>query len=250
MSGHSKWSSIKHKKGKLDSQRSKVFTKIIRELTVAARSGGGGDPDSNARLRSAMLAAKEANMPGDTMKKAIQRGTGELPGVTYEEMNYEGYGPCGVAILLELVTDSKNRTAAEIRNMFSKYNGNLGEVGCVGWMFHKKGLIVVDKKKATEDQLMEIVLDAGGEDITDIGASFEITTRPESLHTVKEALSKKGIEPDSAVLSMIPSNTIKVEDKDAEKVLRLIEALEEHDDVQHVYANFDIDESVIEKISG
>ena len=249
MSGHSKWSSIKHKKGKLDSQRSRVFTKIIRELTVAARSGGG-DPNSNARLRTATLAAKEANMPGDTIKKAIQRGTGELPGVTYEEMNYEGYGPCGVAILLEIVTDSKNRTAAEIRNLFSKHNGNLGEIGCVGWMFNKKGLIIVDKKKANEEQLMEIVLDVGGEDITDIGTSFEIVTKPESLNAVKEALSKKGIETDSAVISMIPSNTIKVEDKDAVKVLKLIEVLEEHDDVQNVYANFDINESVIEKISG
>lgn len=240
MSGHSKWSSIKHRKAKADSDRGRLFTKIIRELTVAARAGG--DPNSNTRLRTAMQVAKEANMPGDTLKKAIQRGTGELPGVAYEEMNYEGYGPGGVAILLDVVTDNKNRTAAEIRNLFSKHNGNMGEVGCVGWMFHKKGLIVVDKKKASEEQLMEIVLDAGGEDITDIGTSFEITTKPESLHVVKDALSKNGIEPDSAQISMVPSSTVKVEDKDAEKVLKLIEALEEHDDVQNVYANFDFAE--------
>ncbi|MEW6087253.1 MAG: YebC/PmpR family DNA-binding transcriptional regulator [bacterium] len=249
MSGHSKWHSIKHKKAKADAQRGKLFTKIIRELTVAARSGGG-DPNSNARLRTAMQAAKEANMPGDTLKKAVQRGTGELPGVNYEEMNYEGYGPSGVAIMLDVVTDNKNRTAAEIRNIFSKYNGNMGEVGCVNWMFHKKGLIIVDKKKASEDQLMEIVLDAGAEDITDQGANFEIITKPENLHIVKDALVKKGIEPDSAAVSMVPSSSIKVEDRDAEKVLKLIEALEEHDDVQNVYANFDIDESIIEKITG
>lgn len=242
MSGHSKWSSIKHRKAKADSDRGRLFTKIIRELTVAARAGG--DPNSNTRLRTAMQAAKEANMPGDTLKKAIQRGTGELPGVAYEEMNYEGYGPGGVAILLDVVTDNKNRTAAEIRNLFSKHNGNMGEVGCVGWMFHKKGLIVIDKKKASEERLMEIVLDAGGEDIADIGASFEITTKPENLHIVKDALSKNGIEPDSAQVSMIPNNTIKVEGKDAEKVLKLVEALEEHDDVQNVYANFDIDEQL------
>ncbi|MFH1288568.1 MAG: YebC/PmpR family DNA-binding transcriptional regulator [bacterium] len=249
MSGHSKWSSIKHKKAKTDSQRGKLFTKIIRELTVAARSGGG-DPNSNSRLRTAMQAAKEANMPGDTLKKAIQRGTGELPGVTYEEMNYEGYGPAGVAILLDVVTDNKNRTAAEIRNLFTRYNGNMGEIGCVCWMFQKKGLIAVDKKKAAEDQLMEIILDAGAEDIVDIGAGFEITTKPENLHIVKDSLLKKGIEPDSAQISMIPNNTITVENKEAEKVLKLIEALEEHDDVQNVYANFDIDESVVEKITG
>jgi YebC/PmpR family DNA-binding regulatory protein len=246
MSGHSKWHTIKHKKGALDAKRGKIFTKLIKEITVAARTGGSGDVDSNARLRKAVNDAKAQNMPNDTIDRAIKRGTGELEGVAYDEITYEGYGPNGVAVLVETMTDNRNRTVAEIRHIFSKNGGNLGESGSVAWMFDKKGYIVVDKAAKSEDDLFEIAIEAGAEDMQDEGDVFEIFTTPDSFETVAEAIKKAGIEPQASEVSMIPQNYIKLEGGDAKQMMKLYDALDDNEDVQKVYANFDIDESEME----
>jgi YebC/PmpR family DNA-binding regulatory protein len=243
MSGHSKWHTIKHKKGALDAKRGKIFTKLIKEITVAARTGGSGDVDANARLRKAVNDAKAQNMPNDTIDRAIKRGTGELEGVNYEEITYEGYGIGGVAVLVETMTDNRNRTVAELRHLFSKNGGNLGEAGSVAWMFDKKGLIIVDKEAKSEDELFEIAIEAGADDMQDEGDVFEIYTSPESFDAVLEAVKSAGIEPQAAEISMIPQNHIRLEGADAQKMLKLYDALDDNDDVQKVYANFDIDES-------
>ncbi|CAN5778099.1 YebC/PmpR family DNA-binding transcriptional regulator [soil metagenome] len=242
MSGHSKWHTIKHKKGALDAKRGKVFTKLIKEVTVAARTGGTGDLDANARLRKAVTDAKAQNMPNDTIDRAIKRGTGELEGVNYEEITYEGYGVNGVAMLVETMTDNRNRTVAELRHLFTKNGGNLGEAGSVAWMFDKKGYIVVDKETKSEDELFEIAIEAGAEDLRDEGEVFEIYTAPETYDAVDEAIKKAGIEPQASELSMIPQNFIKLEGADAKQMLKLYEAIDDNEDVQKVYANFDIDE--------
>ena len=246
MSGHSKWHTIKHKKGALDAKRGKIFTKLIKEITVAARTGGSGDVDSNARLRKAVSDAKGLNMPNDTIDRAINRGTGQLEGVAYDEITYEGYGPNGVAILVETMTDNRNRTVAELRHLFSKNGGNLGEAGSVAWMFDKKGYIVVDKAAKSEDELFEIAIEAGADDMQDDGDVFEIFTSPENFEAVNEAVKKAGIEPQAAEVSMIPQNYIKLEGNDAKQMMKLYDALDDNDDVQKVYANFDIDESEME----
>lgn len=248
MSGHSKWSTIKRKKGKADAERGKIFTKLIREITVAARDGGG-DIDANAKLRTAVAAARAANMPADNIKRATLKGTGELEGVRYEQSSYEGYGPGGVAVLIEALTDNKNRTVADVRHIFTKHNGSLGEIGCVGWMFDRKGYITVEKNKVGEDELMEKALDAGAIDVQSADDIYEIYTEFPDLESVRSALENSNIVMTSVQPAMIPQNTIKLEGKRAETMLRLCEALEEHDDVVHVYANFDIDESIMEKIS-
>ncbi len=242
MSGHSKWHSIKHKKGATDAKRGKLFTKFIKEITVAARTGGG-DPDANARLRKAILDAKSGNMPNDTIDRAIRRGTGAEEGVNYEEITYEGYGPGGVALLIESVTDNRNRTVAEIRHMFSKNGGNLGEAGSVGWLFEKKGYIVVDKAAKPEEELFDIVIEAGADDLREDGDNFEIITSPENFDGVQTAIKAAGIEPLMAEVSMVPQTYVKLEGGNAQTMLRLMEAIEDHDDVQKVYANFDIDEA-------
>lgn len=242
MSGHNKWSSIKHKKGKTDAKRGQVFTKVIKELTVAARFGGG-DPDGNPRLRSALLAAKAANMPADNIKRAIQKGTGELPGVTYEEGTYEGYGPGGVAIIIEVLTDNKNRTTPEIRHLFDKHGGNLGAVNSVAWMFDRKGYFLIPSTAIAEDDLIELVLEAGGDDVQVEEENFEVFTSPEAFPDVQAALESKGVATLEAQLSMIPQNTVEVSGKKAMQVIRILELFEEHEDVQNVFANFDIDES-------
>ncbi len=246
MSGHSKWHTIKHKKGALDAKRGKVFTKLIKEITVAARTGGSGDVEANARLRKAVTDAKAQNMPNDTIDRAVKRGTGELEGVNYEEITYEGYGIGGVAVLVETMTDNRNRTVAELRHLFSKNGGNLGEAGSVAWMFDKKGLIIVDKEAKSEEELFEIAIEAGAEDMKDEGDVFEIQTSPENYDAVDEAVKKAGIEPQASELSMIPQNYIKLEGDDAKKMLKLYEAIDDNDDVQNLYANFDIDESEME----
>ena len=243
MSGHSKWHTIKHKKGATDAKRGKIFTKLIKEITVAARTGGSGNVDDNARLRKAVTDAKGQNMPNDTIDRAIKRGTGELEGVNYEEITYEGYGIGGVAMLIETMTDNRNRTVAELRHLFSKNGGNLGEAGSVAWMFDKKGLIVVDKEAKSEDELFEIAIEAGADDVQTEGEVFEIYTAPDAFDTVSEAVKAAKIEPQAAEVSMIPQNYIKLEGDDARKMLKLYDAIEDHDDVQNVYANFDIDES-------
>jgi YebC/PmpR family DNA-binding regulatory protein len=242
MSGHSKWHSIKHKKGATDAKRGKLFTKFIKEITVAARTGGG-DPDANARLRKAILDAKAGNMPNDTIDRAIRRGTGAEEGVTYDEITYEGYGPGGVAMLIEAMTDNRNRTVAEIRHIFSKNGGNLGESGSVGWLFEKKGYIVVDKAAKPEEELFELAIEGGADDVRDDGDNVEIITSPESFESVQSAIKSAGIEPQVAEVSMVPQNYIKLEGSSAQQMLRLMETMEDHDDVQKVYANFDIDEA-------
>jgi YebC/PmpR family DNA-binding regulatory protein len=247
MSGHSKWATIKHKKGALDAKRGKIFTRLIREIAMAAKSGG--DPDKNPRLRKAILDAKGENMPADNIKRAIQRGTGELPGATYEEFNLEGYGPGGVAVLLDLSTDNRNRTVSEIRHAFGKHGGNLGEAGSVAWMFHKKGDIVVPKSAAKEDDLMNLVLEAGGEDLKDDGESWEIITDPHAFEAVVEALKKANITPTASEIAMVPQNYIKLEGQQATTMIRLVEALEEQDDVQHVWSNFDVDLKQLEEVA-
>jgi len=249
MSGHSKWATIKHKKGALDAKRGKIFTRLIKEIGIAAKNGGG-DPDTNPRLRTAILAAKAENMPADNIKRAIQRGTGELPGAVYEEFTLEGYGPGGVALLAEINTDNRNRTVSEIRHVFSKNGGNMAEAGAVAWMFHKKGDIVVPKAAAKEDDLMNIVLEAGGEDLKDDGDNWEILTDPSAYEAVLEAVKKAGIEPASASVSMIPQNYIKLEGAAANTMIRLMEALEDNDDVQNVHSNFDIDQKLLEEVAG
>jgi len=243
MSGHSKWATIKHKKGALDAKRGKIFTKLIKEVTVAARTGGSGDVDSNARLRKAVTDAKAQNMPNDTIERAVKRGTGELEGVNYDEITYEGYGPNGVAVLVETMTDNRNRTVAEIRHIFSKNGGNMGESGSVAWMFDKKGYIVVDKAAKSEDELFEIAAQAGADDMQDEGDVFEIFTTPENFDAVHDAIKAAGVTPQAAEVSMIPQNYIKLEGSDANTMMKLYEALDDTDDVQKVWANFDIDES-------
>ena len=246
MSGHSKWSTIKHKKGRADAKRGKIFTKIIREITVAAR-GGGGDLNSNPRLRAAVAAAKAANMPADNIKRAVQRGTGELPGVNYEEMSFEGYGPGGVAVMLELLTDNRNRTTPEIRHIFSKNGGNLGENGCVSWLFTRRGLILVPRTpEMDDDEVMEVVLEAGAEDL-DIEDEdyYRVFTSPDELHAVKERLETAGLEVEAAQMDMEPSSTTRLEGKAAQQMIRLMEAFEDQDDVQNVWANFDIDDELL-----
>jgi len=248
MSGHSKWASIKHKKAAQDAKKGKAFTKIIRELSIAARMDGG-DPDVNPRLRKAIADAKAVNMPADNIKRAILKGTGQLEGTTYEEIHYEGYGPGGVAIYIDVLTDNKNRTVSEIRHIFSRNNGNIGESGCVGWMFSRKGYIVVEKSKAKEDDLLEVVLEAGAEDLREDGSNYEIFTEPEDYEAVINALKENKIDLAASNLGYIPNNYVNVEGKQAQQLLRLMEELEDHDDVQNVWANFDIDEEEIAKFS-
>jgi YebC/PmpR family DNA-binding regulatory protein len=248
MSGHSKWATIKHKKGALDARRGKVFTRLIKEITVAARIGGG-DPDGNPRLRAAINAAKAENMPADNIKRAIQKGTGELPGATYEETVYEGYGPSGVALMLDVATDNKNRTISELRHILSKHGGNLGEHGCVAWMFHKKGYVVVEKEKADEEKLLNLVMEAGAEDLNDDGANWEIFTAPGDMPQVVEKLKSAEIVPALAEVSMIPQTYVKLTGKSAQQMLRLSEELEDHEDVQHVYANFDVEEKELHELA-
>ena len=244
MSGHSKWATIKHKKAAVDARRGKVFTKLIRELTSAARMGGG-DADSNPRLRTAVAAAKTANMPSDTIQRAIKKGTGELPGEIYEEIIYEGYGAGGVAILVDVLTDNKNRTVAEIRHLFAKHGGNLGETGCVAWMFARKGVITLNTNQIDEDTLLELVLEAGGDDIKTEADAYEIVTAPEAFEDVRSTLEQKGLTFDVAEVTMMPQNTVPVEGKQAEQVLRLMEALDDQDDVRKAHANFDISDEVM-----
>jgi YebC/PmpR family DNA-binding regulatory protein len=246
MSGHSKWSQIKRKKAKTDQARGKVFSKLVREITTAARTGG--DPKMNMRLKTAIEEAKAVNMPADTLKRAVQKGTGELPGETYEEITYEGYGPGGVAVMVKVLTDNKNRTAPEIRHTFTKFSGNLGEVGSVGWMFDRKGIIQVDAARVDEDELLGLALDAGAADLRRTDAIFEITTAPADLEDVKRALEGRGVPIQSAEVTYVPQSMIRLEGKDAQQVLRLVEGLEELDDVQHVYANFDIPDEVLEAL--
>ena len=245
MSGHSKWHTIKHKKGAADAKRGKIFTRLIKELTVAARSGGG-DPGMNPRLRTIIAAAKEVNMPADNIKKAIMRGTGELPGIVYEEITYEAYGPGGSALIIETMTDNKNRTVGELRHALTKHGGNLAETNAVAWMFTKRGYIVVSKSKAKEEDLMAVVIDAGGDDLRDDDDNWEVLSSPEAFPQVLEAVKKLGIEPDAAEISMLPQNYLKLEGKQAQQMIRLMEALDEHDDVRHVWSNFDIEEKEIE----
>jgi YebC/PmpR family DNA-binding regulatory protein len=249
MSGHSKWSTIKRKKGAIDAKRGKIFTKIIKEITLAARLGGG-DIDGNARLRQAVMAAKEENMPKDNIERAIKKGIGGGEGAAaYEEVTYEGYGPGGAAVIVDVMTDNKNRTVAEIRHIFSKHGGNLGENGCVSWIFAKKGSIVIDKKAIGEDELMELVLEAGAEDVKTEGSEYEVITEPAAFEAVKKSIDDKGIKHLSASISKIPSNTVKLDAGKAESMLKMMEKLEDNDDVQNVYSNFDIDEDVMEKLS-
>ena len=248
MSGHSKWATIKHKKAATDAKRGKAFTRIIKEIMIAAR-GGGGDPDSNPRLRSAIVAAKGASMPQDNIKRAIMRGTGELEGGQIDEIVFEGYGPGGAAVLVAMATDNRNRTVSEIRHVFSKNGGNLGELGSVAWMFERKSQILVDKEKAGEDQLMSLALDAGAEDLRDGGDSWEVISGPEAHEAVLNAIQAAGIATESAEIGMIPKNLMKLEGKNAQAMLRLSDALEEHDDVQNVYSNFDVDEKELEAMA-
>jgi len=245
MSGHSKWHSIKHKKGALDAKRGKIFTRIIKELTVAARVGGG-DANMNPRLRTIIADAKAANMPADNIQRAIRRGTGEEPGVTYEEVTYEGYGPGGAAVIIEVLTDNRNRTVGELRHMLTKHGGNLGESNSVAWMFNKKGYIVIEKSKAQEDTLMDAVLEAGADDLRDDGDNWEVLSAPSAFEAVREAVKKLGVEPASAEVAMLPQNYVKLEGKTAQQMVRLMDALDDHDDVQHVWSNFDIEEKEIE----
>jgi YebC/PmpR family DNA-binding regulatory protein len=247
MSGHSKWSTIKHKKAAKDARKGKLFTKLIKEITVAARMGG--DINANPRLRTAVMTARANSMPGDNIERAIKKGTGELEGVSYEEIQYEGYGPGGAAILAQVLTDNKNRTVSEIRRLFTKHGGNLGETGCVAWMFDKKGLIAVEKSQIDEDRLMGLVLEVGAEDVRDEGELFEVVTQPEDLEKVKETLEKEKIVMASAQVTMVPKNTVDMDEKHAEQILKLTEELEDHDDVQSVSANFNIPDELMEKAS-
>src|SRR4051812_5475601 len=247
MSGHSKWATIKHKKAATDAKRGKIFTRLIKEIMIAARNGG--DPDGNPRLRTAILAAKNVSMPSENIKKAIMRGTGELEGGQIDEVMFEGYGPGGAAVLVMVATDNRNRTVSEIRHMFSKNGGNLGEQGSVAWMFERKSQILLPLDKAGEDQLMGIVLDAGADDLRNDGESWEILSPPEAHEAVLQALTKAGLTPTSAEIAMVPKNLMKLEGKNASGMLRLSEALEEHDDVQNVYSNFDVDEKELEALA-
>jgi len=245
MSGHSKWHTIKHKKGAADARRGKIFTRVIKELTVAARAGGG-DPDMNPRLRTIIAEAKQHNMPAENIKRAIRRGTGEEEGLTYDEVTYEGYGPGGVAILVDTLTDNRNRTVGEIRHIFSKHGGNLGEANSVAWMFEKKGLVTLGKDKADEETLMSAVIDAGADDMRDDGSAWEIVSTPDVHPAVVQAVKQLGVEPDTAQVAKLPQNYIKLEGKQAQQMLKLMEALEDHDDTQNVWSNFDVEEQEIE----
>jgi len=248
MSGHSKWATIKHKKGAADAKRGKVFTRLIKEVMVAARMGGG-NPEGNPRLRAAVLAAKAENMPKDNIDRAIKKGTGELEGVNYEEMMYEGYGTAGVAILVDIMTDNRNRAASEVRHIFSRNGGNLGEAGCVAWMFNKKGSIVFDKASIPEEELIELALEAGAEDVKDEENQFEVVTSLEDFVNVKAAFDDRGLKYELAEITMLPQTTVRIEDtKTAQQLLRLMDALEDSDDVQHVYANFDIPDQILESL--
>ena len=247
MSGHSKWATTKHKKAAIDSKRGKIFTKVIKEITVAARIGGG-DPEGNARLRTVIQKAKEANMPADNIKKAIQKGTGELPGVSYEEAVFEGYGPGGVAIIATIMTDNRNRTVPEIRHIFGKHGGNMGEAGCVSWMFDKKGYIVVEGGKVDEEKLMNIIVEAGAEDMRRDSDNFEVITTPGDLEKVKNMIEDEGIAVALSEVTMLPRTYMELDDKSAMQVLRLIEALEDNDDVQNVYSNINVRDEVLENI--
>ncbi|MEA2040565.1 MAG: YebC/PmpR family DNA-binding transcriptional regulator [Thermodesulfobacteriota bacterium] len=248
MSGHNKWSSIKHKKGAADAKRGKIFTKLIKEITVAARLGGG-DPDGNPRLRSAIMSGKAENMPKENIERAIKKGTGELEGVSYEEANYEGYGQGGVAVLVDCLTDNKNRTVADVKHQFERHGGNLGEPGCVSWIFDKKGLIVIEKDKVDEEELLDLALEAGAEDVKEAESEFEVITGPSEFEAVKKAIDEKGFPYTLAENGMIPKNTIKLEGKKAQQMISLMEALEDNDDVSHVYANFDMSDEVMEALS-
>lgn len=247
MGGHSHWATTKRHKASQDAKRGRIFTRVIRELTIAARHGG--DPDANPRLRLAIARAKDANMPGDTLKKAIQRGTGELPGISYEEFTLEGYGPGGTAILLEITTDNRNRTVAEVRSLLTKNGGNMAEAGAVAWQFHKKGLIVIEQGKVEEDRLLTLALDAGAEDMKVDEKTFEVITAPHDFETVKKVLTDGNIEPSLAEVTFVPQNYIKLEERAAEQMLKLMEVLDDHDDVQKVHANFDIPDNIMEKVA-
>lgn len=248
MSGHSKWAGIKHKKALADAKRGQLFTKIIKELTVAAREGGG-NPETNPRLRVVISKAKEANMPSENIERAIKRGTGELPGVTYEQVIYEGYGPSGIAIMVEALTDNKNRTTAEIRNIFTRKGGNMAGAGSVSWLFSKKGYILIDRSQIAEDELLSIVLELGAEDMKTEEKSYEITCPVKDFEKIKQALKEKGINFSVATITLIPTSTIRLTGGEARKVLDLIEAIEDHEDVQEVYANFDIPEEILEEVA-
>ena len=248
MSGHSKWSSIKHKKGAADAKRGRIFTRLIKEITVAARLGGG-DPDGNPRLRTAIQAAKSENMPKDNIERAIKKGTGELEGTSYEEVSYEGYGPGGAAILIECLTDNKNRTVADIKHIFDRFGGSLGAPGCVAWMFEKRGMILFEKDKVDEEKLLDAALEAGAEDVKEEETEFEVIMAPSDFETVKKAFDDGGMVYSVAEVSMAPQNTVKLEGKKAEQMLKLMDAFEDNDDVNNVYANFDIPDEVMEAIS-
>ncbi len=250
MAGHSKWAQIKHKKAHADAKKGRLFTKIVKEISVAARLGGG-DPEGNPRLRLAIERAKEVNMPSENIKRAIMKGTGELPGVSYEEYIYEGYGPGGVAVLIEVLTDNKNRTVSELRHLMAKHGGSLGEAGCVAWMFEKRGYILVEKGKVDEDTLMSVALDAGAEDMKNDPKedNYEVITRPEDLNSVKSAIESAGIPVSLAEITMLPKSYVSLDEKNSEQMMRLMEVLEDHDDVQNVYANFDISEEMTARAS-
>jgi len=248
MSGHSKWSTIKHKKGAADAKRGKIFTKLIKEITVAARMGGG-DPEGNPRLRTAIAAARAENMPKDNIERGIKKGTGELEGVSYEEASYDGYGPGGAAVLVDCLTDNKNRSVADIKHLFERYGGNLGEPGCVTWIFEQRGLVVFEKDKVDEDQLIDLALEAGAEDVIEEETEFEVVTAPTDFETVKKAIDDAGLPYTLAEVTKIPKNTVKIEGKKAQQMINLMQALEDHDDVSHVYANFDIADDVMEAMS-
>jgi YebC/PmpR family DNA-binding regulatory protein len=248
MSGHSKWSTIKHKKGAADAKRGKIFTKLIKEITVAARMGGG-DPEGNPRLRTAISAARAENMPKDNIERGIKKGTGELEGVSYEEASYDGYGPGGAAVLVDCLTDNKNRSVADIKHLFERYGGNLGEPGCVTWIFEQRGLVVFEKDKVDEDQLIDLALEAGAEDVIEEGTEFEVVTAPTDFETVKKAIDDAGLPYTLAEVTKIPKNMVKIEGKKAQQMINLMQALEDHDDVNHVYANFDIADDVMEAMS-
>ncbi len=248
MSGHSKWSSIKHKKAAKDAKRGKLFTKLIKEITVAARLGGG-DINANPRLRTAVITARENSMPNDNIDRAIKKGTGELEGVNYEEVNYEGYGPGGAAIMASVLTDNRNRTVSELRRVFEKHGGNMGAAGCVAWMFHKRGLITVEKGKTEEERLIEVALDAGADDVTDSDDVFEVVTAAENFEAVKAALGAAGIATASAEVTMVPENTVSLIGKDAEQTMKLLDELDDHDDVQNVASNADIPQEELQRLS-
>jgi YebC/PmpR family DNA-binding regulatory protein len=245
MSGHSKWASIKHKKGAIDAKRGKVFTRLIKEISVAARMGGG-DPGGNPRLRQAVLAARAENMPKDNIERAIKKGTGELEGMSFEEVSYEAYGPGGVALLIDCLTDNKNRTVADLKYIFDRHGGNIGSPGCVSWIFEKKGVIAFDKGKIEEEKLLDVALDAGAEDVSQSGDQFEVVMKPNDFEKIKKAFDSLGLKYSLAEISMIPQKTVRLEGKKAEQMLNLMEALEDNDDINHVYANFDIPDEVME----